>query len=63
MTTEFRGASIEDGVKTKGNARNLIWLLFQENPDASYSEVAKKIGVSDAGGEGIGDADEKGGVK
>ena len=46
VTTEFRGASIEDGVETKGNARNLIWLLFQENPEASYSEVAKKIGVS-----------------
>jgi len=46
VTTEFRGASIEDGVETKGNARNLIWLLFQENPEASYSEVAKKIRVS-----------------
>jgi len=63
VTTEFREPSIDEGVETKSNARNLIWLLFQENPDASYSEVAKKIGVSDAGGEGIGDADEKGGVK
>ena len=33
-------------METKGNTRNLIWLLLQENPDASYSEVAEKIGVS-----------------
>ena len=46
VTTEFREPSINECVETKGNARNLIWLLFQENPEASYSEVAKKIGVS-----------------
>ena len=46
VTTEFREPSINEGVETKGNARNLIWLLFQENPDASYSEVAEKIRVS-----------------
>ena len=46
VTTEFREPSIEEGVDSKGNTRNLIWRLFQENPDASYSEVAEKIGVS-----------------
>ena len=29
VTTEFREPSIDEGVETKGNARNLIWLLFQ----------------------------------
>ena len=35
VTTEFREPSIGDGAETKGNSRNLIWRLFQENPEAS----------------------------
>ena len=46
VITMFREPSIDEGVESKGNTRNLIWRLFQENPEASYSEVAKKIGVS-----------------